>query len=484
MSMNLLGTIKDAFREGIAHRAVLRRNEQALLSQWEKAGRPLPPPQAFKHQLIRDMAGRFGTRVLVETGTNFGHTVSAVLGTFHTIYSIELMDELWASARRRFARHPQVKLSHGDSARELPRILGELREPALFWLDAHYSGAGTARADIDTPIAQELLAISQHSLKNHVLLIDDARKFDGTDAYPTLDGCRKAAAGYWPQHTFEVVDDVIRIAPRCLDAHQHSKPASLVDSVTQSEQAYLDVCRCAASAPSAFAGFRRDPGYTRMLEHVTEAQGREYLRLLSPDGRARQLLQEAAKNDRVGQPVTMRLESGLEMSPTTLRYLKVADDIERLFGTLDGAAVVEIGVGYGGQCRLLDAMFELKSYTLVDLRPVLDLAAEFLSRFPLRTAVRFLTMNELAPTPYGFAISNYAFTELSRDVQEIYYRKVLQQTPAGYITYNDIGPAQLRPLSCDELCQRLNGRSLPEEPVTHPKNRLIVWGASRLAESR
>lgn len=211
--MRLLGTIKDFFREGIAHRAVLRRREQALLAQWEKAGRPLPLPQAFKHQLIRDMAGRFGTRVLVETGTNFGHTVSAVLGTFHTIYSIELMDELWASARRRFARHPQVKLSHGDSAGELPRILGELREPALFWLDAHYSGAGTARADIDTPIARELLAISQHALKNHVLLIDDARKFDGIGAYPTLDGCRKAAAEYWPQHTFEVVDDVIRIAP-------------------------------------------------------------------------------------------------------------------------------------------------------------------------------------------------------------------------------------------------------------------------------
>ena len=256
------------------------------------------------------------------------------------------------------------------------------------------------------------------------------------------------------------------------------KLPSFVDSVTRNDQAYLDVCRRAASSPSALAGFRRDPGYTRILEHVTETQGREYLRLLSPDGRARQLLQEAAKNDRVGQPVTMRLESGLEVSPTTLRYLKVADDIQQMFGTLDGASVVEIGVGYGGQCRLLDAMFELKSYTLVDLGPVLDLAAEFLGQFPLRTSVRFLTMNELAPQAYDFAVSNYAFTELSREVQEIYYRKALQQTPAGYITYNDIGPAELNPWSCDELCQRLNGQSRPEEPITHPKNCIIIWGSS------
>ena len=210
--MSPVGPIKDFFREGAIHRAVGRRRDRALLSQWETSGRP--PPQVFKHQLIRDTAGHFGVRVLVETGTNYGHTVSAVLGTFHTIYSIELMDELWASARRRFARHPKVKLSHGDSARELPRILSELREPALFWLDAHYSGAGTARADIDTPIAQELLTISMHPIRNHVLLIDDAREFDGTDAYPTLDGCRRAAAEYWPQHTFDVADDVIRIAPR------------------------------------------------------------------------------------------------------------------------------------------------------------------------------------------------------------------------------------------------------------------------------
>lgn len=209
----LPGAFKDYFREGAIHRAARRRSERAAIAQWEAAGRPQPPPQAFKHQLILEMAERFSIRVLVETGTNHGDTVSAALRRFTTIYSIELMPQLWESAQRRFARQPRVKLRLGDSARELPLILDELSEPALFWLDAHYSGRGTARADKDTPVGQELLAISEHRIRDHVILIDDARLFDGTNAYPTLEGCRRMAGDCWPRHSFGVADDVIRIVP-------------------------------------------------------------------------------------------------------------------------------------------------------------------------------------------------------------------------------------------------------------------------------
>lgn len=254
---------------------------------------------------------------------------------------------------------------------------------------------------------------------------------------------------------------------------------SHAESISGGDGSYLDVCRMATLHAATFAGFRSNPGYTTILEHVSEAQGREYLKLLSPKGCAFTGMAEAAKNDAVGGPALMRLESTLVISPTTLRYLKVADDLESLFGTLDGADVVEIGVGYGGQCRVLDSIFRLKSYTLVDLRPVLNLAAEFLSHFPLRTSTRFLTMNELEPRSYDFMLSNYAFTELSREVQEIYYAKAVNGTAKGYITYNDIAPANFKPLTRDELCQRLNAHVIPEVPLTHPNNCIIVWGDCR-----
>ncbi len=210
--MGLIRTLKNRLRDGAFHRWLQRRKDQKELDAWEKSGRPPPPP--FKKKLVRDIARQYGTRVLVETGTNWGNTVASSLGTFDVIYSIELFDELYEKAVRRFARHPKVKLRYGDSAHELPRILDELREPALFWLDAHYSGDGTARADVDTPIMKELQIISRHQVSNHVILIDDARCFNGTNDYPTIDVCRALSAGFWPCHEFTVVDDIIRITPK------------------------------------------------------------------------------------------------------------------------------------------------------------------------------------------------------------------------------------------------------------------------------
>lgn len=206
--------LKARYKDGRLHRAANRWRDRREWARWDKAGRPQPTPQACKRILIHDVATRFGPSVLVETGTNFGHTVSSALGTFDTIYSIELDDALWQSAAKRFARHPQVRLRHGDSADALAGILSELSQPALFWLDAHYSGAGTARGALDSPIMQELAAISRHQVRDHVLLIDDARMFDGTDGYPTIAACGETAAAWWPGHDFEVADDVIRILPR------------------------------------------------------------------------------------------------------------------------------------------------------------------------------------------------------------------------------------------------------------------------------
>lgn len=210
----MVGALKAGLKDSRLHRAVNLWRDRRECARWLSAGCPLPAPQACKRLLIQDMAMQFGPRILIETGTNFGHTVSAAIGSFDTIYSIELDDALWQSAAKRFARHPQVRLRRGDSARELAVILAELSQPALFWLDAHYSGAGTARGRVDSPIMQELAAIAAHRVRDHLLLIDDARLFDGSDGYPTKEACRQMVAAWWPSHDFAVTNDVIRILPR------------------------------------------------------------------------------------------------------------------------------------------------------------------------------------------------------------------------------------------------------------------------------
>jgi hypothetical protein len=103
----------------------------------------------LKRTLLRDVAKRYGLRVLVETGTYMGETAWALRRDFDRIETIELEPTLARLARIRFGSKARVRVHEGDSATVLPQILEALDEPALFWLDAHPSTDRTAR---DAPI--------------------------------------------------------------------------------------------------------------------------------------------------------------------------------------------------------------------------------------------------------------------------------------------------------------------------------------------
>ena len=86
-------------------------------------------------------------------------------------------------------------------------------------------------------------------------------------------------------------------------------------------------------------------------------------------------------------------------------------------------------------------------------------------------------MNELSQKDYDLVISNYAFTELPRTIQNVYLNKVILNSKRGYITYNEITPKEYNSYKSDELIEMIPGaRKLKEEPLSHPKNCLIVWG--------
>jgi len=58
---------------------------------------------------------------------------------------------------------------------------------------------------------KELRRIFNHEIKNHVILIDDARFFIGKDNYPTLQELKEFVLKNYPKSTFNVEDDIIRI---------------------------------------------------------------------------------------------------------------------------------------------------------------------------------------------------------------------------------------------------------------------------------
>ena len=193
--------------------AVRPLTERRLLLQWKLAGRPIPAPPIIKYGVIKEYQRRFGLRTLIETGTFAGGTIDAASRSFDRIVSIELSPDWHAKAVARFGSLRHVTLLQGDSATRLPEVLQTLEEPALFWLDAHYSGPLTARGAIDTPIVRELDAIRGHRVSGHVILIDDMRDFQGRDGYPTVPELLEWIHLVDPGGRVEVKDDILRWGP-------------------------------------------------------------------------------------------------------------------------------------------------------------------------------------------------------------------------------------------------------------------------------
>jgi hypothetical protein len=190
-----------------------RQGQEGERKAWEARGRPIPPPHAAKQEVLRRYAQRYGLKIFVETGTYRGEMVEAMKPLFKKIYSIELSEQLFAAARRRFRWDSHVELIRGDSGRELGRIVATIDQPALFWLDGHYSAGITARGEKDTPIFEELGHILRAPDLGHVIVIDDARHFGSDPAYPTLEELRKYLLSRRPHVRVAVEGDSIRITP-------------------------------------------------------------------------------------------------------------------------------------------------------------------------------------------------------------------------------------------------------------------------------
>ena len=179
-------------------------------NKWIKAGKPVPSPHIIKQGIVKYYAERFQPHVLIETGTFMGEMVDACTSIFDQIYSIELSSDLFLGAYNRFSKQKHISIIHGDSVDILPEILLKIDEPCLFWLDGHYSGGLTAKGKKDTPILQEVVSILNHHIDSHIILIDDARCFNGQNDYPTIQELRDMILSYHPDWFFEVKDDVIR----------------------------------------------------------------------------------------------------------------------------------------------------------------------------------------------------------------------------------------------------------------------------------
>ncbi len=196
---------------GVMSSLIKKIRFQHAYKRWLKKGSPPPPSKRIKQYIIEQYQQQNNCRTFIETGTFRGDMITAQLDNFERLYSIELSEELHSAAKDTFANQNKVHLLQGDSGIRLVEVLNDILGVPLFWLDGHYSGGVTALADKECPVDEELATIIASNLDQFVLLIDDARMFVGEQGYSTIEEIKAVIKNAYPNASFDVKDDIIRI---------------------------------------------------------------------------------------------------------------------------------------------------------------------------------------------------------------------------------------------------------------------------------
>lgn len=247
------------------------------------------------------------------------------------------------------------------------------------------------------------------------------------------------------------------------DATSATAPGSSV-ATREKNHAYRElVQRICAQGISKFPGFRTIRAYNHIVSLMSADQGRHLLEtaaavdktLITSDT----FVRAAADHARLGGGPVVPLR-GIRVPTTTWRYVRVYADLRALFG-LDSdfdTNVAEVGVGYGAQCDVVQrlgamaapfgAPAQTRRYTLCDLPEVEALAEQYIHAIRGSSATDLpalgkLNSNQISTTScasasgdYSLFISNYAFSELTSAVQQIYWDEVIRCSRRGYVTMN------------------------------------------------
>lgn len=264
-----------------------------------------------------------------------------------------------------------------------------------------------------------------------------------------------------------------------LDVYKFSNHVVPIGSSLSDTTEYQALCAAAIADRKVLARFKSEKNYTRILEHVNYEMGRKYLDFLVDEPAALELLLEVNRVE-IGNPERYHFPGLGLVSPTQIRYAKILCEITELFGPLNNMRIIEIGVGNGGQCFQICKTYNVAGYFLYDLPVVQELTKLVLKTQGLTKEPSFPPISPLEENPSDLLISNYAFSELTREHQEIYFEKIIRHSNRGYVLFNHIQNDTSKSMSAEEFSSRIPGSIIIDEtPTTHPDNVLIVWGYTR-----
>lgn len=238
---------------------------------------------------------------------------------------------------------------------------------------------------------------------------------------------------------------------------------------------YPNFCKSASKDDQVFRNFRNQKEYMAILEHVTFEQGLDYINEIKKLNITN--INFFDVETPIGGPLAFNYEGYGQVSPTTLRYLKVYLEISKIFNNKTINSFCEIGAGYGGQARIFSLYSDIRNYVIYDLPEVKLLIEKFLLLTLKSHNIEVRSYKELQNEKFDLVISNYAFSELKKNLQDRYLKNVIERASCGYMTYNDIYPYRGYGYTVEEIAMRIPGSEIIEEkPLTSEGNCILIWG--------
>lgn len=240
---------------------------------------------------------------------------------------------------------------------------------------------------------------------------------------------------------------------------------------------YNDALKRGVTDDATFKRFRRETGVREIIEGLPDVVGHGYhAKLISQVGDEfiRTNWNRIVRNDAVGDPMLVELPPHGKAASTTMRYAWNVVDMDKHGVKLEDVDIVEVGGGYGGLCRMIHEFHKPRSYTIVDLPEALALAKRYLAEFNIKPTL--VSCYEYMQRPIDTFISNYALTELTKDVQGGYVNKLMTHAVCGYVTYNSQPHNAGNQWSLNELRHMVPGGSvIEEENVKKSECKVLIW---------
>ena len=207
---------------------------------------------------------------------------------------------------------------------------------------------------------------------------------------------------------------------------------------------YINSINKFLSSEQLFSNFRQpDEGYNAILEHVNIQQAEIYsktIKNLYPNLLSK--IEKFKKNDLIGNPLFFYDNDFGPISPTTLRYIKFAGDIQFNFQDLNDFHLIEIGGGYGGLVRILTDIFNFKSITMVDLKQPLNLQEKYLNKFDIKIIKKTIE-EDFEIEKNTLIISNYAWCECDAKTRKEYLNKIINKCKYAFMAIHDVNVQHL-----------------------------------------